>query len=669
MDSQKLTEERQQALLAVFSAFHIAGEHAMLAALSALDGHDGELCRKALEICRPTMALLQQEPEPGWLEAICEHLSANLFPDETHPASALSEAERFFLCILETLFAYYEGSADPLTDFLRFDDKGIAQSRVAQEYDIFKTAVVNSHYLALMRITRELRPIDPASHIIGVHNVALHTAVFAAKAGLKVDLPLVSAASAGHDIGKFGCRGEDAARVPYFHYYYTWQWFSENGMENIGHIAANHSTWDLEFENLPIESLLLIYADFRVRGTWENGKEQIRIYSLADSYDMIFSKLANMTPERRQRYQTVYSKLRDFEQLLISRGVPTEITVNTLSDIQPKDASLLQAGDALQALRSMTLAGSMRLMRTVSTDLSFSRLLEQAKSEKNLHRIRTYLTLFMEYSTYMSKANKKKLLVLLYELLTHPDGDVRRMAGSIMGTILANSGPKYRKERPTGAHENAMTPAMMALLDESVELWANYIQLCLHPDRKNSPKHALRIANSLKTICQSLFASCDEKDAARLIAPLLQAFEDESSDRFVLADAFCHVPCRYLPEDSYDALLGILKSMLESGLIRYQLVALRCLHHLQDIPALSEPIRAVTANTASADESTPAFSYLQHLILGTTPSALSEKETSALYLSNLKNAVHWTVKLAPISLLCRDAMAYSRELFHTALQV
>ena len=33
----------------------------------------------------------------------------------------------------------------------------------------------------------------------------------------------------------------------------------------MGHIAANHSVWDLELENLSVESLLLIYADFRVK--------------------------------------------------------------------------------------------------------------------------------------------------------------------------------------------------------------------------------------------------------------------------------------------------------------------------------------------------------------------------------------------------------------------
>ena len=49
-----------------------------------------------------------------------------------------------------------------------------------------------------------------------------------------------------------------------------------------------------------------------------------------------------------------------------------------------------------------------------------------------------YLRLLEEYSTYMTKANKRKTLVLLYELLMHPDGDVRRIAGRHYGFILAN---------------------------------------------------------------------------------------------------------------------------------------------------------------------------------------------------------------------------------------
>lgn len=639
----------------------------LIAGLSSLDGHDPQLCRKVLALCLPVMEQFEPTPENGWLDALCVHLSANIFPDADHPAHPFTEAEQLYLSALEALLPLYEGVPDPLTDFLTFAPETLEHSRVRKEYEIFAQAMQDAHILALLRITREIRTFDPASHIIGVHNVALHMASMAVKAGIKVDLPLVSAASAGHDIGKFGCRGADAARIPYLHYYFTWQWFSENGMESIGHIAANHSTWDLEFENLPIESLLLIYADFRVRGTSVNGREIVKIYTLEESYDMIFSKLADMTPEKKRRYQTVYLKLRDFEALLTSHGVPADIGTDVLLPVRQTDPALLSTQQALQELRSMTLTGSTHLMRMISTDPTLIRLLEQAKNEKTSNRIRTYLTLFSEYNTYMSKTNKKKLLALLYELLSHPDGDVRRTAGEIMGDVLANSGPKYRKERPNGAHENAMTPTMMALLDESVELWQQYIGLCLHPDRKNSPKHALRIANSLKTICQDLFTSCAEKDAPHLLAPLLEHFyQADEQERFVLTDALCHVPAAYLVAADAEKLAAVLHQMLTGEEARQQLIAMRFLIHVRDIPSFSAMVQSARDIHCTADHAS-ALRYLQCRLYGTPLPALSESEVSALYLSNLKNAVHWTVKLSQISLLCRDAMENHQNLFHTAL--
>ena len=206
------------------------------------------------------------------------------------------------------------------------------------------------------------------------------------------------------------------------------------------------------------------------------------IYSLDEAYEMVFSKLYNMTPEKKQRYQTVYFKLQDFQEYLHKNGVPTQVTENHLLPCEQKDPSLLSAEGALQALHRMALSNAIRFMRMVSTDESLDQLLEQAKSEKSFQQIRTYLHLLEEYSTYMTAENKKKTLALLYELLMHPEGDVRRKSGQIMGQILANSGPKYRKERPHSARKDAMTPTMMALLDESVSLWEHYILLCLHPE-------------------------------------------------------------------------------------------------------------------------------------------------------------------------------------------
>ena len=99
-----------------------------------------------------------------------------------------------------------------------------------------------------------------------------------------------------------------------------------NGMPEIAHIAANHSTWDLEFENLSVESLLLIYADFRVKSTRdESGREIIHFYTLAEAFDVILSKLDNVDDAKRHRYEKVYARLRDFEDYMISVGAVTDM--------------------------------------------------------------------------------------------------------------------------------------------------------------------------------------------------------------------------------------------------------------------------------------------------------------------------------------------------------
>ena len=239
-------------------------------------------CDQLLELCRPVLDQLCQEPEEGWLRFCYETLAAGLFPDPSRPPATAKqrEAMEFYLQILEWLLAREQSFCpfDPLLDPHWASQEELADSRLSQEYAVFRKAVLRDRFPTLLRIGRDCMPFDPASHTIGVNNVAVHTAQLARKAGLKVDIPLVSAASLSHDIGKFGCRGKDAPRTPYLHYYFTWQYLSEQDLPHIAHVAANHSTWDLEFENLPIESLLLIYADFRVRALRdETGKEHTQI--------------------------------------------------------------------------------------------------------------------------------------------------------------------------------------------------------------------------------------------------------------------------------------------------------------------------------------------------------------------------------------------------------
>ena len=269
--------------------------------LWALSPHSRTVCRKVLDLCWDWIGAPDWGSEE-WLRLLYAHLSDALFPEPGKVAQPFSDREVLYLALLELVLDHRAETFDPLLDLLPLQEKEVADSRVKGQYYRFLRQVQSDHIPALLTLGRELMPFDPASHTVGVHNVALHIGILARQAGLDVDLPLVRAAAFGHDIGKFGCRGEDARRIPYLHYYYTWQWFRTHEMEEIGYISANHSTWDLEFENLPVESLLLIYADFRVRGVNDpdTGRETMAIYSLTEAYEAVFSKLYDMTPEKKR---------------------------------------------------------------------------------------------------------------------------------------------------------------------------------------------------------------------------------------------------------------------------------------------------------------------------------------------------------------------------------
>lgn len=628
-------------------------------------------CAGLERCCRPLLDRLEPEPPEGWLRFFHDELAAGLFPDPNRPASgqAGKTALAFFLEVLEWLMEQEARWCpfDPLTDPAWVSEEEVARSALGAEYRAFRARILQDHFLALLRIGRDCMPFDPAGHTIGVHNLAVHMARMARKAGLPVDISLVSAAALSHDMGKFGCRGRDARRIPYLHYYFTWQYLSRQGLSHIAHVAANHSTWDLEFENLPVESLLLIYADFRVRSHREQGREVTRICSLADSYAIILSKLADVTPEKHRRYATVYAKLRDFEAFLSSRGIGPDMDGECLLPVLTEPPALCSGKAAMEKLRNLVFDNSIRLMNTFSTDASFEELLEQARSEKNLQQIRTYLMLLEEYNSYMTRHCKRLTLRFLYELLMHREGDVRRRAAGIMGRILANSGPSYRKELPADAPATAYAPTLMGYFAEARELWARQIRLCLHPELKISARHAQRIADSLKVIAASLFAACSDYDAQVMAEPLLALLAAaQGEERLALICAVEQVPPEAIADAAMPELLSALSRFLKCGqepIVLATLGAMRTM--LGRAPKLASVFLPLVE---AAPQDTFGICYSRAVLLGRCgcPVTAPGADNQALFLNNLKTAVHWIVKLVTIDYLRDRAMEDPDAAFHTA---
>ncbi len=622
-------------------------------------------CEEVLDICRPIMDQLCAEPPGGWLPRIYDLLVERLYPSDPPQEQPLGLVRGgfFYLAVLKTLLQqeYLYGPFEPMTQFRYATPEECKNSPNAHQYAIFLQLVENEFLTELMRIGRAIKPFDMLMHVAGVHHIAMHMARQLVHLGIAVDLPLVSAAAATHDIGKYGCKGPEMQRIPYLHYYYTEQWLKRYDLESIAHVAANHSTWDLELENLPVESLLLIYADFRVKSQRRSGeREQVLFYSLKESYSVILSKLDNVDDAKRKRYERVYAKLKDFEEYIVSLGVNPDPYSNASLPPARMDAVLLDAEQAVQGIKYQAISHNLRLMHKISSETSFVDLLENARTETDWQNIRTYIDIFEEYFTYMTQKQKLLTMRYLYELFMHSQGDIRYQAATLYGRMLSGYDAVYRKELPGHIH-------IPAAEQTGFSMWKESLELILAPDHKIAPAHRAWISYTLKVILPSLLQSCNTGDAGQYLKIYLDCFVDErfkdDSTAFVLLDSLLHVPSPMLMEEQLLAPLKVAKRLAASPERRMQAAALRLVLRVLERPshesAGMDAVREIIA--ALPEQKDMGIVYLLLQIYERLPDTergqldctnrLRQLDIADLFLENLKTATPWVMKEVNIQLL------------------
>lgn len=307
----------------------------------------------------------------------------------------------------------------------------------------------------------------------------------------------------------------------------------------IGHIAANHSTWDLELDNITVESLVLIYADFRVKQMRdESGKEITKIYSLKDSYDVILSKLDNVDEAKRNRYRAVYSRLYEFERYMRSLGADTELSGNPPKPEKRPDIAIQNSSQIVTSFLYFAIEHNIDVMHRLGSERQFGNILEAARSEKDWKNVRAYLNIFNEYSIHLDHKQKEQTISFLYELLLNREGDIRRQAAALIGKMFANFNAGYRKE----------IPADMADLDDrqARTLWEAYMEKLICPDYRLTLQQKRRIQNSLKYVLLSGIEHSDDQVREEMLTIFYRWFDgshelDEDA-RFALLDAVFSMP-------------------------------------------------------------------------------------------------------------------------------
>ncbi|KXG77682.1 nicotinate-nicotinamide nucleotide adenylyltransferase [Thermotalea metallivorans] len=649
-------------------------------------------CQAVLKLCEDMMMEIAEGDAPeDWLEYIFQYALSRSFPEavEIEILERLEKPCLLYLQVLRVVSVFQKSSQDgtwqsmyPL-ELLTEEEEGELEH--PEEYKTFKKVFDEEYIYEMMKLSYEVKGYSTLDHICGVHYLALHIGRQLKKAGAPIDLGRVSGAAAGHDIGKYGCRGLEVKRVPYLHYYYTGEWFKKHNIVYIRNVAINHSTWDLELENLSLESLILIYCDFRVKK--KDGKKEgsgMHIFDLKESFDVVLEKLDNVDAAKEQRYRRVYAKLKDFEDYMLHLGIELEVGKEKKEFLGKREGqknyALMQGKEIVENLKYLAIHHNIGLMYMLRDESSLNSILEIARSEVELNHLRGYLNVIEEYSTYLTQKQKLITIQFLYELLIHPEDDIRRQCGELMGALIALFDEEYRKEVPKDVQ---LKPA--EILGE--ELFGKYLQLILYPDQKIIPLHRRWIGYNLSNFISSVFSHCRQGQRKEYTKTLLQYYEngmpEDVNVKLYLSEGIKHIPVSCCEDGQIGALADFIETLLQSEEDILRISALDAMGYLYDrlkknhcfTENLKQRLMKYLDASEVAAENYKKLKLAEKLGVGKNQievlrkrNGMDRKKISDIFLSNLKTATHWIVKKAQVDFILDYTLEYEMGTgLHTAM--
>jgi nicotinic acid mononucleotide adenylyltransferase len=627
-------------------------------------------CKAVYNLCKPTLDKLWGESSPpNPLYYIYQYALSYSFPNSVviNLNNEWKGASLFYLqvfrAISKTLDHFNDNSMSSIYPIKFLSEEESKHYKVSSEYYQFKKLFHDEYILEMMKLNQAVMGYNTLDHISGVHHLALFLGKQLYNAGMPIDLGRVSGAAAGHDLGKYGCKESDGNRVAYLHYYYTDLWFKNHDITYIGHIALNHSVWDLELENLSIESLILIYSDFRVKNFLNSeNKLEMKFFSLKESFDVILNKLDNVDNKKQRRYIRVYNKLKDFENFIRHIGVEVDPNKLSISKLRKRNQyySLMRENDITEHLKYLAINHNIHLMHQFRDETSLSEILEIIRSENHPRFLREYLDILQEYSTYLTQNQKIIMLRFLYEKLTHPEEDIRRHSAELMGNLIALFDEDYRKEIPEGICLQKPKVNSLSLLDK-------YLELFINPSYQSIPLHRKWIGYSTKVLITSIFKNCSSIQNDGFKEIILKYYKENNNYKtyinICLLDIVGHIPLKK-DKESLSHIFKYVEGNYKSTLPSLRVAALKAFQHLlihiEKYEFLIESLNSLL--TDEYIENSPAENYLklklikylnwdEEIINKYTELYIRDlNENSNIYLSNLKTATNWLTKKVQVKM-------------------
>lgn len=592
---------------------------------------------------------------------------------------------KFYLMILRNFLQYEKFSTASTWESeyaIKFlSEEEISELETPKEYLSFIQYYRDDYVEEMMKLNQEVIGYSTFKHVSGVHYLSLNIARQLKSIGIKVDLGRVSGAAAGHDIGKFGCKKHEQNRVAYFHYYYTGEWFKKREITYIRNVAINHSTWDLELENLSLEALILIYSDFRVKSYKDpEGNRHMRYYTLKEAFDVILNKLDNVDEAKENRYKRVYYKLLDFEKFLIDYDINIEPDNSKNRDIKMKKKlySIMQGQDVIKNAVFMSINHNINLMYKLRNETSLNKLLEEARSTRDATVTRGYIEVFDQYSTYLTQKQKIIIIEFLYNNLISKEEDVREHCGKLLGKLIATYDEKLRKELPKGAVVKASEYTTLKLFKE-------YIDKALIPPKTIIEKHEDLIGYSLREIVSGYFDHIGNELFKESTDILIEYFNQENMSEkheFYLLKLTRILKYEYFDIHQMSDVINFVMKLVFASDKKLKLRALNAFYEIY--PYINEDdferfhIRELVSD-GIFNKQDPAENFAWFKLAETINSdeevidqyrniCLEDlKYTSDIFLSNLKTATYPIQKRFQIELLLRNTIIYDySNIFYAA---
>ena len=373
---------------------------------------------------------------------------------------------------------------------------------------------------------------------------------------------------------------------------------------------------------------------------------------------MILSKLDNVDAAKKRRYEYVYRKLRDFEDYLIAHGVDVTLQGRNTEPSPQPDIALMKPDEYYRAFCLTAVEHNLDMMRRLSHEGLFSDLLEMARSEKDWTRVRTYLCVLEDYFTYLSTNQKIQTVYFLYELLLHPEGDIRRQAAALMGQVMAKFSLRYKKELPSSAPRAAVEQTQFAL-------WSQYLNLLFYPDHKLTPQQTSHIRFTAKLVVSATLENCAPQETEQFLSVLLSHYqsphvEDEGA-ALALTDTLCYLPLKLLTEERAEQVAAFALAQCRGHSPSLQAAALQFFFRASQTLPESHPLRSALERLRQEELTfaLPSLRYRYARVCGVPAEqameALTNEEVSDILLDNLKTATPWMIKVVNVELLSRYA--------------